>query len=344
MNSKKWIINVLLFTFSGLFVVILFNYCVNPYNTFEQNCIFKLNTVKNNLVDDEMSKFYSAKRQSPDILLVGTSRVEHIHPQYLAKYEKGKIYNIAVKGSGLSTQYQLIKYFIQKGNVKTVVLGLDFYAFSPINISDFENIAFTRYDDYYYNDYINSLFGFRTLRKSILTIKDNLMQKQTRIEWDSGWDTYSHEYPLIESNNDEWYFRKIDSAFPNFGINSKFFANEEFKNPLSITKGLEIFSKIVELCEHNNVKLIVFTTPLYHKVYDVIYNRGYGETYSLWKSELSKYGIVYDFNYKNTITLNYKNYVDPSHFKSSVAQYIFAKIYNDEINAIDDFGILLQKQ
>ncbi|QOG11496.1 hypothetical protein [Arcobacter sp. FWKO B] len=341
MNNKQWTFRVLVFTFLGVVVIVAFNYLINPYNVFNHDYLTKYNSVKNQLVNDEMSKFYSAKRQNPDVLLVGSSRVEHIHPKYLQQYENGKIYNVSVKGSGLSTQFQLIQYFVTRGNVKTVVLGLDFYAFSPINIGEYKNIKFTRYDDFYYDDYLNSLFGFRTLRKSISTFKDNIKGIDGRIEWDSGWDTYSHEYPLIYNNTDEWYFNKIDSIFPNFGINDKFFANEEFKNPLSINNGLMILSEIVTLCKNYDVKLILFTTPLYHKVYDVIHDRGYDKTYTYWKNELSKYNMVYDFNYKNSITSDYRNYVDPSHFKSDVGKYIFAKIYHDKSLIVDDFGKIL---
>jgi hypothetical protein len=90
------------------------------------------------------------------------------------------------------------------------------------------------------------------------------------------------------------------------------------------------------------VELKVFTTPLYYRVYDVIKDNGYTDTYNYWKTSLSKYNMIYDFNYKNKITQNYKNYVDASHFRSNLGELIFAKMYEDKEKAVEDFGQLLQ--
>lgn len=341
MNNYKWSKRVILSSLFGISFVILFNYIINPYHVFLHEYYSNFLKVKDNLVDDEMSKFYAAKKANPDVIMVGTSRVEHLNPKYLQPYVKGKIFNVAVKGSGLSTQYKLIKYFVTKGNVKSVVLGLDFYAFSPANVGDYKSISNSRFDDAFFSDYKTGLLSFRTLRKSISTLKDNLKKKHERIQWDTGWDSYSYEYLEFKQNNDQWHFKKIESGFPNFGINSKFFGNESFKKPSSIDKGLKILDEIITLCKKNNVELKLFTTPLYYRVYDVINERGYQKTYNYWKQELSQYGLVYDFNYKNEITKSYKNYVDSSHFKSEVGEYIFKRIYSTHS---ENFGILLKNQ
>jgi len=343
MPNKRWIQFIFTVAFIGIVAIILFNYLMNPYHVFSHNYLKEYNHVKDNLVDDEMSKFYAAKDANPDVILVGSSRVEHINPKYLEAYTQGKVYNLGVKGSGLSTQYKLIKYFITKQKVKTVILGLDFYAFSPANIGSYKDTGNTRYDNYFLDDYFKSVLSFRTFRKSLLTLKDNLKHKEGRIVWENGWDTYSHEYPMIQTQSDEWHLNKIDSTFPNFGINQKFFGNESFKNPHSIDKGLEILSEIVALCQQNNVELKLFTTPLYYKVYDVITGNGYANTYNYWKQSLSKYNMIYDFNYKNSVTQNYKNYVDSSHFKANLGEYIFAKMYGNTDKTIEDFGKLLQE-
>jgi len=341
MNSIKWIKFVLASTLMCLSFSLLFNYLINPYHVFSHHYLKNFNQVKDNLVDDEMSKFYAAKDANPDIILVGSSRIEHIHPKYVEKYTNGKVYNLGVKGSGLSSQYKLIQYFVTKKNVKTVLLGLDFYAFSPANIGNYENINSTRYDNYFLDDYLKSLLGFRTLRKSASTLKDNLKHKQPRILWESGWDTYSHEYHDIETHDDEWYLKKVDSAFPDFGVDTHFFGNEDFKTPHSIDKGLKVLDAIITVCEKNGVELKLFTTPIYYKIYDVIQQRGYGKTYEYWKQSLQKYNKVYDFNYKNSITSDFRNYVEASHFKSVLGELIFAKLYNNKELIINDFGYLM---
>lgn len=344
MKANTWIRTLFFITFFGISFIILFNYLINPYNVFSHTVSTKYITVKDNLIDDEMSKFYAAYKKQPDTILVGSSRVEHINPEDLEKYTTGNSYNLGVKGSGLSTQYNLIKYFITKQKVKTVILGLDFFAFSPANIGKNNNIANTRYDNYYFQDYMSALLSFRTFRKSILTLKDNLSHKEARILWENGWDTYFHEYAIIDKISKDEYFHKIESAFPNFGLNDKFFANKEFKHPYSIHQGLDLLAEIVSLCKLNNVELKIFTTPIYHRVYDVIVSNGYLNTYNYWKQELSKYEMIYDFNYKNIITKNYENYVDASHFKADVGKLIFERMYQQKDVEFSEFGIILNSK
>lgn len=340
MNKKKWVTIVLTLSTSTILFIITFNYIINPYNVFSHTIYSGV--TKDNLVNDEVTKFYSAKRANPKVLLIGTSRTEHINPKYMQKYTKDKVFNLGIKGSGISTQYNMIKYFIHNTEVKTIILGLDFFSFNPASTHNYQDISKTRYTNYFFDDYKDALFGFRTFRKSLNTFFDNIKNKQPRLNHNNGWDSYNNEYNRLKKNGDDWLKEKINASFPNFGINKLFFDNEEFKNEFSINEELSILDDIISLCKKSNIELKIFTSPVYYKVYEVIKERGYSNTYKYWKESLSSYGIVYDFNYKNSVTQNYKHYIDASHYQSKLGKLIFAKLYNDQIPELpNDFGVLL---
>lgn len=342
MSKKNWIKRISFTILFFISIALSFNYIINPYGVFEIKNIDGINAVKNYSISSEMSKFHYALRQDPKTIMLGSSRVEHINPKYLEKYVQNKVYNLGVKGSGITSQYYLLKYFVEEKQVKTVILGLDFYAFSPINVNTGKIPL--RYMGNYTDDYLDSLLSIRTFRKSINTLKDNLKEKDFKVNQNTGWESYSEDYKVLDNEGNIWLKNRINSAFPNFGNDKHFFGSSEFKKKESIKKGLEVLDKIILLCKKNNVDLKIFTSPVYHKIYDVIEREGYLNTYNYWKKELSKYNMIYDFNYKNTITKDYRNYIDGSHYKSELGKLIFAKLYNDEINDLPkDFGKILLK-
>jgi hypothetical protein len=339
MQSKIWTLSVVITPIMIFFSIALFNYFVNPYGVFDHDK-YDEKFVKNHSINSEMTKFYYAKVLDPQVLMIGTSRVEHINPEYLKKYTTGTIYNLAVKGSNIYIQHNLIKYFIGHHNIKVIYLGLDFFSFSPYYTDT--KIENTRYVDYYLNDYLDSLLSFRTFRKSIKTYKDVLKDKQANINLFNGWESYSKKYFSINKHKPEWLKQKIESSFPNYKVNERFFNYEEFKKPESIDKAFDKLESIMSICKKNNVSLKIFTTPIYHKVYDIISDRGYGDTYKYWKSRLKRYSSIYDFSYKNSITYDFSNYVEATHFRSSIGELIFARMNKDYIDKLpDDFGRLM---
>ena len=343
MNTKKWIKSVLLITTISITSIISFNYIINPYGVFSNNTYQGINKVKDNIINDEVTKFYNAKKESPDVLLIGTSRVEHINPKHLKKYKNGKIFNLAIKGSGISTQYNLIRYFATHSDVKTIILGLDFFAFNPASTQNYKDINKTRYNNYFINDYKDALLSVRTFRKSIKTLSDNIKNKPAKLEYTIGWDSYRQDYIDLKNYGNVWLKERVNKSFPNFGIDKLFFDNEKFKNKYSIDEGLNILDSIVNICKIKNIDLKIFTTPIYHKVHEVIKQRGYQDTYNYWKQHLYEYDIVYDFSYKNSITNDYKNYIDSSHYQSKLGKLIFARLYDDNISELpNDFGIILK--
>ncbi|QKF82559.1 hypothetical protein [Halarcobacter ebronensis] len=338
MSNKKYIYNSLIISSFIVAFVLGFNFVVDPYGVFNNKPIKGFNDVKNHTISEKMTKFYQAKNSDFDILLIGTSRMEHINPKYIEKYINGKAYNLGLQGSGISTQYTNIKYFIKNKNIHFIVLGLDFFSFSPENIDNYKKLEKTRYTDYYLKDYMDSLFSIQTLRRSFKTILESsegmIQQVNSR-----GWDTEYYNMKKYTEKGEPWLEKRVNNPIKLSVAN---YNSERFRNPKFLKEGLEILDKIVKLCKENNIKLYMFTSPLYKNVYDVIEENGCKDSYDYWKKSLRKYKNIYDFSYKNSITLNYRNYVDPSHYQSHVGDLILKRIFRPESSDLpEDFGVLL---
>ncbi len=336
--NKITVVSILIILIS----IISFNFVIDPYHVFNTFTLKGINATKNHTVNHAMSKFHTAKLSNPTVLLIGTSRTAHIHPSYLQKYfPSEKIYNLAIPGSGVSSQKNNIEYFIKHHNIKAVIYGLDFFAFNPVN-NNFETKD-KRYIDDFTKDYMDSLLSIRTLRKSIKTLQDNLKNKDALLDYSIGWETYAKYYMEIDKKGSAYIQENIHNELKTLSTQKNHFNYPPFKEPNSIAKPLHALEEIVKVCKENNVALHMFISPVYSQIVDLIYERGYGKNYDYWKKELSKYGSVYDFSGYNDITKNVSNYIDGSHYQTKLAEIMFAKMFDDKsVEIADDFGIILK--
>lgn len=343
MSLKYWTQLLIVLTSCFILLIVLFNLIVDPYGVFNIVNIEKFNKTKNYISGDGRTKFYSAKRSNPEILLMGTSRTENINPQYLNKYLDGRVYNLATKGSGVTLHKKNIEYFIKNYNIKSIVYGMDLFSFNPATNLFGGSLEKTRYNDYYITDYINVLLGTKQFSRSIKTIKSNIKDDSQLIDLDIGWATNVDNLKKIKSQGIESITTKVINN--DLFVQKHFFNNEEFKNIHSIDKSLKILDDIVELCKKNNVKLYLFTSPVYSKINTLIEKRGYGDTYNYWKKALSKYEEVYDFNGYNTITNDINNFYDGHHYVDEISKLILARIFNDtEVVVPKDFGSIIKEK
>lgn len=344
MKYKKFNKLVLLSIFITFISTILFNFIIDPYYVFNTFKLKGVNTIKNNSISEEITKFYTARLSDPSVLLIGTSRTECINPMYLQKYfPDDRIYNLAIPGSGVSSQKNNIEYFIKHKDIKAIVYGLDFFAFNPIN-NNFE-IKEDRYSDNYTKDRIDSLLGMRTLRKSFMTLKENIKNEHSKRDYSNGCVNNNDEYLEISKNGDQYISKNIDRIIDKYSSAKTFYNYAPFKKSNSINDSLTELQKIIQLCNNYNVKLYIFISPINTRLTDLIYKMELEDTYQHWKKELSKYENIYDFSGYNTITTDLSNYIDGSHYQTKLAPLMFAKMFNDKsVDVPADFGIILNAQ
>lgn len=343
MNYKRW--NKLFLVSLSLLVslTILFNFFIDPYSVFNTFKVEGLNKVKNHSINSAMSKFYNIKKTNINIVILGTSRSEYLNPNYLIKYYNGKIYNMSLKNANIEIIYRNLKYLIDTKDLKVVVIGLDLFSFNPAHKKDKLNKQ-DRYNNYYLNDYKDSLLSFRTLRKSFKTLKDNLSNKEHKMDYSTGWETGINTDRVIKEKGISIIRKMQEKTLRLYATRKINYNNENFKNKYSINNNINILNNIIKLCSNYNVKLHMFISPISEELTNLIHNRGYTETYNYWKTKLSEYENIYDFSGYNSITTDISNYIDGSHYQAKLGPLIFARIFNDtSVKIPDDFGIRLDK-
>lgn len=83
---------------------------------------------------------------------------------------------------------------------------------------------------------------------------------------------------------------------------------------------------IAELCKEYDIRLIVFTNPIYYKTYQQSKNYGYDQFLG-WIAGSSEY---YNFSGINDVTTNRMNYLESSHYTMEVGDRIIDRIFNDK--------------
>lgn len=342
MSYKYWAKRSIILVSLFISLTVLFNLIVDANGIFNIVNIEKFNKTKNHISNDGRSKFYNAKNANPEVLLMGTSRTENINPKHLSKYVDGRIYNLAVKGSGVTLHKKNIEYFIKNNNINTIVYGLDLFSFNPLSNRYNENLDASRYTKNYLGDYLDILFGSKQLSRSIKTVKSNIKSDEQVIDLETGWATNLDNIKDIEEKGIEVITQDVINK--DLFVQKHFFNSEIFKDKNSIDRSLEVFDDIVKLCKENNVKLYLFISPIYSKINTMIDEKGYGNTYKYWKQSLSKYGDIYDFSGYNSITNNINNFYDGHHYIDDVSKFILARVFNDkDFEVPDDFGVVLKK-
>lgn len=337
MPFRRWTKRFILISTLLILIICLLNFLINPFGVFNNENT--LNIVKNHAIG-RMAKFYYGKRSEPNVLMMGTSRMGYIDPKELEAYEKGNIYNLALNGSGISEQYYNLKYFIETKDIKTVVMGLDFFSYNSENsyekTSSFKLGRFSKISE----DYTDALFSYLALSSSLLTIKDNIFNIPAMNNHNIGFD-YGNKFKDISHKKRKKNFLHSLNSYAN---DIKYYNNIYFTNPKSLDKEISYLTKTIFLCASNNVKLKVYISPISAKQYDLLFSKGLENSYLYWLREISNNIEYYDFSGHNSITENMQNYNDSSHFKPQIGRLIFAKLYdNTSIDIPNDFGTLVNK-
>ena len=116
------------------------------------------------------------------------------------------------------------------------------------------------------------------------------------------------------------------------------------------TQLLNELKKIVDLCEENQVKLILYISPAHATQWEIIKSSGQWSNFEEWKRKVVEISDVFDFSGYNSITTEtihdkMENYTENSHYTPKVGNLILNKLlsYKEE-QVPDNFGILINPE
>jgi len=134
---------------------------------------------------------------------------------------------------------------------------------------------------------------------------------------------------IIFHKGEDLTYRK--QFYENGGISTKrnwrniFVGVPSFDN-YGIDNVIADIQSIIDLCNRNNIKLILFTNPLHISMYQQAVENGYID----FLSKLSEITDYYNFSGINDITINNDNYIDSVHYKAEIGNLIIDVIFNNK--------------
>lgn len=366
MNTSFRFYSRYVFIVASLFLVFvaIFSYVVDPYSLYGR--VYNKDGFEVNghgfAKHLQMVHPYGVKRQKPEILLMGSSRVAFGF-KYDAennKFASNKVYNLGLLGV---TEYELLRYLQHATAVtqlKQVIIGVDFFQFHAglepkiefeegrlaVNASNQPNLLFTK-------DYLLTLLSIDSAIESVKEVfhlgkdKDIYLINGFKLDTFHGGDLSS--FKGIERSYVEQVYKGF--TFEKEGI-----------------KTLDYFRSIIELCHVNNIDLRLFIPPAHARQWEVINAMGLWPDWELWKRKMIEINEetamkqhkqpfqLVDFSGYNLYSTEsvpreageaMKWYRDTAHFLPSLGNIILDQLFGNlssEVSCKEQFGILISSK
>jgi len=349
---------------SFLIFVIFFSYIVDPFSMYGR--IYNKNGLEVNghgfAKHLLMAHPYGVKRQKPEILLMGSSRVifGFKYDAENNKFASNNVYNLGLLGI---TEYELLRYLQHTAAVtqlKQVIIGVDFFQFHAglepkiefeeerlaVNANNQPNPLFVK-------DYLPTLLSVDSAVESFEEVfnlgkdKDIYLTNGFKLDTFHGGDLGS--FKGIERD----YVERVYKGF--------IFEKEEIKT-------FDYFRKIIELCYEKNIDLRLFIPPAHARQWEVINAMGLWPDWELWKRKMieiseetaikqhKKPFQIIDFSGYSVYSTEpvpreagkaVKWYRDTAHFLPSLGDIILDQLFGNvtsEVNCKEQFGILISSK
>lgn len=292
---KRFIKKLLLFIIPICILSLSFSYIVDPFN------IFHALNIKDNGVEPNKNYIKMAyilnNPDKFDTFVFGSSRVGNIHVNNIWE---AKAYNMTYSEALPSEILANVKTLIKNNIIpKKIYVGVDNLSYTidpkthlsasnaPYELSISNPIKF-------YSYYLDPAVSFSSLTSIIYKHKTD--------------DSYAYRFYEFGWNSDYGSTSAYDfnNAYPSVG------------NSYRLNETLEEIKELVKLCEDNNIKLTIFTNPLYYVTYDAALKQNYLD----FLKGLAKITEFCNFSGYNQITTSSSNWIDNSHYNAEVSDMV----------------------
>lgn len=331
MSAKKWI-KIWVVTIMIIPLIASINFIIDPYYVFHKEDKFYKGHNNIGFIKVEYLKENKDKYNS---YMMGSSRIGTTNPKVIEKYIKdSSFYNFYLAGANLDDIRIHLEYMIrEKFNIKNLYLqigihNIDNYKFNQFSKSQSHPNIINKQLNSFYLDRLFSLNYKVYITKYKTFLGKWISHHQVNIQ--NGVFNYINRDRMIKEDHDK-YIKKEKSFFI---INKR---EKVYKGRIDVEKNMRIINNI---CNENNINLIVFITPHSRIMLDNYDIKSYLE----FLKTISKFNNFYNFSGYNSVTKNDYNYYEKSHYLSNVGTLIAARIFNDKsIIVPTDFGIYVTK-
>ncbi|MGE4398264.1 MAG: hypothetical protein AB7D29_01980 [Campylobacterales bacterium] len=355
---KLFFIKVLVTALLVLAFVPLFNYFIDPLDIFNSPSVRYVNA-KKPMIEENLRTWKTYKLDNkPEVIFLGTSRTHVGLDPSNKNFEGQKTFNCALY-TGLPYEYE---YFFDKalksGNLKTVIIGLDFFAFyhKMLFQDDFKREDFTGNAKYKY------LFSSSVFLKSISTV-----QKQSNISRfipNGMGNSLAYQQDVYNLGGHGELFRIGARNYV-----TKAYSEKKELN-MSQVAHLQAFERILDKAYKNNIKVILFISPSHARQWEALDVALGMDKWENWKKKIILINekaasdnnktpfLLWDFSGYSTFTMEEIPpvgdikakmgwYWDASHYKKELGDIMLDRIFGSNFANGDkykDFGVVLNSQ
>jgi hypothetical protein len=316
MIGKIWLIKLSLSVCLFVFIIGLFNFIIDPYNQYRVKTFYPIYY--------ENDRFQNAgllKNHDYDTVVLGTSMSQNLVISDLKKaLGFDKVIKLGISGGNANQQSLILKSVLSRDKeTKNILWDLDTFIFSNNYISSFPSYL---YEDNYFKDY-RYLVSLKTVYKSLGV----LLTAYTKDINSPGFN-YDAMYQFMRPNQKFDSLRLLKSFENSNARKIKNIENEKFK----VLK-YNFDTLFLDLIKKNkDVNFIIYFPPYSILKFKAMKSQNILDDTLKFKryifSELIKHNNVkvYDFQDIKSITHNYKNYRDITHYSMDIDTQIIEYI------------------
>lgn len=254
-------------------------------------------------VNYPLYKLQQFSNNPTDIILLGDSRIDKLKTATFDNLTKSNTSNLAYGGGTLPEIIESFWYAAKIHDLKQVYIGINFNLWNADNAKNSVTNAIELK-----NSPLSFPFSRTCLLSTFLICKSLVTDKTVNIEKPN------------RSRDDFWKYQ-LESSANNF--------YRSYTYPTDYHKSL---LEISDYCKKNNINLVFFVPPTHVDLQQKVNEFKLEAAQVKFKSDLSKLGLFYDFDYANEITENRVNFSDPFHYTDSIANIVIKEIVTGKIN------------
>lgn len=311
--------------------------------------IFNSSTLYSSSINIDYQNYIKKKNLliKPEIIILGSSRMQYF-PGFLFKK---KLLIAQQPFYSFDMFYDSINDLIKTHKPKLIIVGIDWWLFNK-NFNErsskilFNNLfQIPKHEEKIYNKFFLD-FSFNELVKPYLWVIEkkisfddffltvnnkNYFQNVgvTANIQDSGYDLNGYYVDNFRVSGKKSYDIEFYDTIKEFKNNQKNFIAFSFDE-----NSLEIFKKINDIGNNNNIKIIFYMPPVSPKIFNILKEDGYLKNFDFISEKLTKYNNFYDFTYKSY----YKDcqFIDGYH-AGEVLNFINLKMIFNNQNELSGF-------
>jgi hypothetical protein len=359
---RRYLILFVLSSLCTAMALAAINWNTDPYAIFQTRGLLALNEVRPLLtLNERVFKTVRLARENPIGIVLGTSRADiGIDANYPALGGKQAV-SLATFGQPIAESRQLMALAAKQGKLKTVVIGLDFFAFNALfpYPSDFDqaNFSDTRPAQLAFS-VTTSLDSWKQRKRKVAEAGDCCFSNGVR--YPNRADAFLGHYRSHFMSSERMYllekYRPSPACDFSFSLPGR-----------SHRSTLDELRAMVALAHEKNIALKMFVSPSHARQWEVLASAGLTEKWEEWKRALVQINVeeagharrepfpLWDFSGYNAISseavplegdmqTRMRWYSDSSHYTPALGKLVLDRMFGMPIADVSlpvEFGVLL---